>query len=70
VVGRGKVVLLDRLMDRDGARAQLLAWEYAGQSALLLVGDLPSSVWVPRDPLLRELNELIRQYQPISSLAI
>jgi vancomycin resistance protein VanJ len=64
VIGRGRVVLLDRLMDRDGARAQLVSWEHDGHSLLLLVADLPSDIRVPRDPLLRELNEHIRRHGP------
>jgi vancomycin resistance protein VanJ len=64
VVGRGRVVLLGRLMDRDGARAQVVGWEYDGHSLLLLVADLPSDIRVPRDPLLRELNEHIRRHGP------
>jgi hypothetical protein len=65
VVGRGEVRADGWLVNRDGFEVQEVTWAPPGQPPLrLLVVDLPSDVWVARDPLLREVNALIGQYGP------
>lgn len=64
VVGRGKVQANGWLTERGRARVQTVAWQCDGRSLALFVVDLPSAVWIPRDPLLREVVRLVEQHQP------
>ncbi len=64
VVGKGRVRPNGWILDRDGVRAQSVVWEYAGQSLTVLVVDLPSSVFVARAPILKEIMNIIEREQP------
>jgi hypothetical protein len=64
VVGRGEVRANGWLVHRGRAKVQAVSWRHAGRTVELLVVDLPSEVWVARDPLLREINRLVEQYHP------
>lgn len=63
-VGRGELRELARPIDRPRTQAWLLGWEHAGRSLTVLLVDLPSELWVPRNPILRELNALIETRRP------
>ena len=52
------------LIDRKRTKVQLVTWEQAGRSVTVLVVDLPSELHIHRDPLLREVNELIDRHRP------
>ena len=65
VVGRGTVRPGDRLVDRAGFVVRAVAWTPpAGRPVALVVADLPSSVFVARDPLLRELTAVVEARRP------
>lgn len=64
VVGRGNLRADGWLVDRDGFEVQAVTWAPDGCPITLFVLDLPSSVWVARNPLLREVNALIERHRP------
>jgi vancomycin resistance protein VanJ len=64
VVGRGEVRANGWLVQRGRAKVQSVSSRHAGRTVELLVVDLPSELWVARDPLLREVNRLVEQYRP------
>ena len=63
-IGRGKVRADGWLIDHRRTKVQSVTWEYAGKVANVLVVDLPSEIHIHRDPLLREVNELVERYRP------
>lgn len=64
VIGRGAVETKGWLLDRDRVKIQPVVWRHSEHSLLVLVVDLPSSILVPRDPLLQEVRGLIEQHRP------
>lgn len=42
----------------------LFSWNNQGKQRRILIADLPSSILIARDPLLRELNQRLKQHQP------
>jgi vancomycin resistance protein VanJ len=64
VVAKGRVQLEKALIDRHRTTVRLVTWEHQGRSGRLFVVDLPSELYVPRDPLLREINRLMDEFRP------
>ncbi len=64
VVGRGEIRADGWLAERDGFEVQGVTWNPAGTPIHLFVLDLPSDIRVVRDPLLREVNNLMLRDQP------
>ena len=64
VVGHGEVESAGRVLSRRGAQAYVVVWRCEGRELTVLAVDLPSSVLVPRDPLLREVRKLIERHRP------
>lgn len=64
MIGRGAVRADGWLVNRDGFEVQAVTWVPGTRPITLLVLDLPSYVYVARNPLLRELNSLIERHQP------
>lgn len=64
VVGRGRVEVGEELAHRGEFVVRAVTWTPADRPIALLAVDLPSDIWVPRDPLLREVNEWIARRQP------
>jgi vancomycin resistance protein VanJ len=64
VIGAGSVQADGWLLERDRAKIQSVTWQQGESRAALFVVDLPSGVHVARDPLLREVNELIERHRP------
>ena len=63
VTARGELRLVEPLPLTRGLAA-LMEWTLDGRTLTLLITDLPSSILVARDPLLAELNALIRKHRP------
>lgn len=64
VIATGAVRSEGGLVDGNRMKVQQVRWVYRGHSAKLLIVDLPSEIYLARDPLLREVNRLIEQQQP------
>lgn len=64
VVCRQKIRADGWLINCNRTRVQKITWLVAERAIVLLVVDLPSDLLVHRDPLLREVNDLIEQYRP------
>jgi vancomycin resistance protein VanJ len=64
VIGQGKVTEGRWLINRGRTKVYLVRWQHSEQHYSILVVDLPSEIHIWRDPLLRELNDLIEQHRP------
>ncbi|WP_088252229.1 endonuclease/exonuclease/phosphatase family protein [Fimbriiglobus ruber] len=64
VIGRGEIRANGWLRNSDGFEVQAVTWTLDGKQISVFVVDLPSEVWIARNPLLREVNELISQHSP------
>lgn len=64
VVAAGAVRAEGWLIDRPRTKVQRVTWVRNGRPLSLLVVDLPSEIYVHRDPLLREIHKLIERHQP------
>ena len=64
VVGRGRVEVGEELAHRGEFVVRAVTWTPADRPISLLVVDLPSDIWVARDPLLREVNDWIDRRRP------
>jgi vancomycin resistance protein VanJ len=66
VVAKGALEAQGWLLRREGVKVQAVQWHPVGcdDDLTLLVVDLPSSIAVPRDPVLRDLLELVERHHP------
>lgn len=64
VVGSGRIQAEGWLLNQHGKRVQKVVWHAADREIVLLVVDLPPDVRLHRDPMLRQINELIERHQP------
>lgn len=64
VVGRGRVEVGEELAHRGEFVVRAVTWTPADRPISLLVVDLPSDIWVARDPMLREVNGWIDRRRP------
>lgn len=64
VIGRGKVQADGWLINEDGFEVQAVTWVWNDKSIKMLALDLPSNVFVARNPLLQKVNALIEQHRP------
>ena len=60
VVAAGPVQTDGWLIDRHRTKVRAITW----RAATILIVDLPSELYIHRDPLLREVNELIDRHRP------
>lgn len=63
VLARGRLFRDESLTISQGV-AHLVRWEFEGREWKILAADLPSSILIPRDGILRELVGLIEKHQP------
>lgn len=63
VLADGRLNLQEQFQ-RERARAGLVEWRNSETSLTLLVVDLPSSIQIERDPLLRWVRDLMDRHQP------
>jgi hypothetical protein len=64
VVGRGRVEVGEELAHRGEFVVRAVTWTPDDRPISLLVVDLPSDIWIARDPMLREVNEFIDRRRP------
>jgi endonuclease/exonuclease/phosphatase (EEP) superfamily protein YafD len=64
VIATGTIRTDGWLINCSSTSVQSVTWERNGRTLRLLVVDLPSSIQIHRDPLLREINALIERHQP------
>jgi endonuclease/exonuclease/phosphatase (EEP) superfamily protein YafD len=64
VILAGEIVSSKSLSSWPRVQAQLVTFRLQGRPMRVLVIDLPSSILIARDPLLREVNRLIEEHIP------
>lgn len=64
VLSRDPLRLGETSLERRRTMVKSVFWERSGQTIHVLVVDLPSELNVARDPLLREINQIIERHQP------
>lgn len=63
IIAKGKLTSLDVTPLTHGT-VGLVEWNDRNRKRLVLVADLPSSILIARDPILRQINGLIEKHQP------
>ena len=64
VIAAGEIISSKSLSSRPRMQVQLVTCRLNRRPVRVLVVDLPSSILVPRDPLLRDVNRLIEEHLP------
>lgn len=63
IIARGKLTQ-ETIPDLPHGTAALFSWTHQGRQRRILIADLPSSILIARDPLLRKLNQFVKDHQP------